>query len=134
MLSILEQFKGALESTGNDEVYLAFDALPVRTKSKNFTVVGIKSYEASSPVYSPTIVFLPFKAEVEISVYAPESEPMSALYSYFDDTVRPAIDSISGTSGRLCRLTMKHDSNLRRLVLTAGFSVSGIRRIERAEP
>jgi hypothetical protein len=134
MTSILEQFKTAIESLGNDEVYTAFDALPVRTKARSFTVVGIRSYEASAPVFSPTIIFLPFKAEVEINVYARESEPMTALYTYFETYVRPAIDAVSGTTGRLCRLSMKHDSNLRRLVLTAGVSVSGIRRIERAEP
>ena len=71
MRDILSQFKAALIAAGNENVYLAFDALPVRGKGGCFTVVGMKSFEASAPVYSQYTIFLPFKAEVEVSVYAP---------------------------------------------------------------
>lgn len=131
MLDILETFRSALTADGNDNVYLAFDALPVRGKGGTFTVIGIKSYEASAPVYSETVAFVPFRAEVEVSVYAPESGSMQSLYSYFEDHVLPVIEGMMNLSTRLSRLAIRHDSNLKRLVITAGVSVSGIRRIER---
>ncbi|MDO4864333.1 MAG: hypothetical protein Q4A05_09215 [Ruminococcus sp.] len=131
MHDILSQFRAELLAAGNENVYLAFDALPVRSKGEYFTVLGIKSFEASAPVYSQYTVFLPFKAETEVSVYAPESENMQSLYRCFESSVRPALDAMTSMTTRVCRLSIKHDSNLRRLVLTAGVSVSGIRRIAR---
>lgn len=131
MRDILSQFKAALIAAGNENVYLAFDALPVRGKGGYFTVLGIKSFEASAPVYSQYTIFLPFKAEVEVSVYAPESDDLQRLYRYFESGVRPTLDGMSGLTTHISRLTMKHDSNLKRLVLTAGVSVCGIRRIAR---
>ena len=132
MLDILNAFKAALAAAGNENVYLAFDALPVRGKGGHFTVLGIKSFEAATPVYSQYTVFVPFKAEVEVCVYAPEAEDMQSLCRYFETSVRPALDGMASLTTRLCRLSIRHDSSLKRLVLTAGVSVSGIRRIARS--
>lgn len=133
MRDLLDLFKEALNDAGNENVYLAFDALPVREKGRFFTVLGIKSFEASSPVYSQYTVFMPFNAEVEINVYAPESQTMRLLLRHFELYVMPAVDSLAGLTTHISRYNMKHDSNLKRLVLTVGVSVSGIRRIEREE-
>ena len=131
MRDILNAFKAALLAAGNENVYLAFDALPVRGKGGHFTVLGIKSFEATTPVYSQFTVFMPFRAEVEVSVYAPESEDMQTLYRFFENSVRPALDGMASLTTRICRLSIRHDTTLKRLVLTAGVSVSGIRRIAR---
>ena len=131
MRDILNAFKAALLAAGNENVYLAFDALPVRGKRGHFTVLGIKSFEATTPVYSQFTVFMPFRAEVEVSVYAPESEDMQTLYRFFENSVRPALDAMASLTTRICRLSIRHDTTLKRLVLTVGVSVSGIRRIAR---
>ena len=132
MREILNELKSALLAVGNQDVYLAFDALPVRSKGGRFTVLGIRSFEAAAPVYSQYNVFLPFKAETEVSVYAREDEDMLSLFRYFEERVRPALDGLASMTTRICRLSIRHDSSLRRLVLTAGVAVSGVRRTARA--
>ncbi|MBO7395733.1 MAG: hypothetical protein J6U16_06400 [Ruminococcus sp.] len=132
MRDILNELKSALLAEGNQDVYLAFDALPVRGKGGLFTVIGIKSFETTVPVYSLSNVFLPFKAEAEVSVYAPEEEDMQSLCRYFEERVRPALDGLASLTTRICRLNIRHDGSIRRLVLTAGVSVSGVRRTARA--
>jgi hypothetical protein len=57
---------------------------------------------------------------------------MAKLYSYYDSKVAPAIDKLTDLNGRLTKLSIKQDSNIGRLVLTAEVTVSGIRRIERS--
>lgn len=131
MRDILNEVRAALVSRGNENVFYAYDTVPANRKGEFYTLLGIKSYEAMTPVYSQYTVFMPFKAEIEITVSAPLLTSMSALYGYFEEKIQPAIDDMSGLSGRLCRLTIKQDSNLKRFLLTAGISAGGIRRIER---
>lgn len=132
MLDVLRELKTALENAGNENVYYAFDTIPVSAKGKMLTVIGAKSFEAMTPVYSEFLIYMPFKTELEISAAAPENCPMTQLYTYFESCIRPALDALSGLSGRVCRMSIKHDSAMHRLVLTAGFSAAGIRRIERS--
>ena len=56
---------------------------------------------------------------------------MQTLYRFFENSVRPALDGMASLTTRICRLSIRHDTTLKRLVLTAGVSVSGIRRIAR---
>lgn len=135
LTDIISAAVNALRSCGADNVYSAFDAYPTELKSRGFfTVVGTGGLEYSAPVYSYSTVYLPFKARAEISVTAPECSTMSGLYTYYDSKIAPAIDQLSDLSGRLTKLSLKHDSNIGRLVLTAEVSVSGIRHIERSSP
>lgn len=131
MRDILNEVRAALEKRGNDRVFFAFDTISSNYKGEIYTLLGIKSYEAMTPVYSQYTVFMPFKAEIEITVSAPQLTSMASLYSHFEEKIKPAIDDISGLSSRLCRLSIKQDSNLKRFLLTAGFSTGGVRRIER---
>lgn len=131
MRDILNDVKAALAKHNKDGIYFAFDTVPSDRKGETYTLLGINSYEAMTPVYSQYTVFMPFKAEIEITVSAPMLTPMSALYGYFEEKIQPAIDDMSGLSGKLCRLSIKQDSNLKRFLLTAGVSAGGVRRIER---
>lgn len=125
----------ALRSCGAGEVYSAFDAYPTELKSRGFfTVVGTGGLEYCTPIYSYSTVFIPFRAKLEISVTAPENSSMTSLYEYFDSKIAPAADQLSDLSGRLTKLSLKHDSNIGRLVLTAEMSVSGVRHVERSSP
>jgi len=132
MLDVLRELKTTLENAGNDNDYYAFDTIPVSTKGKMLTIISAKNFESLTPVYSEFTVYMPFRTELEISAAAPENCSMTELYTYFDTMIRPALDTISGLSGRICRMSIRHDSSMRRLVLTAGFSATGIRRIERS--
>lgn len=132
MLTVLNELKTALTNIGNDSVYLAFDAQPASAKGKYITVIGTKSFEYLAPVYSPYTIYFPFRTELEISVTAPEYSDISSLYTYFSTKVQPAVDNMSGLCSRLSKLTVKHDTNLKKLVLTAVFSAGGIRQTERS--
>ena len=81
MRDILNAFKVALLAAGNENVYLAFDALPVRGKGGHFTVLGIKSFEATTPVYSQFTVFMPFRAEVVTCAVADTTKSIAATDS-----------------------------------------------------
>jgi hypothetical protein len=77
---------------------------------------------------------VPFKAEVEINVTAPENYSMVQLYSYYDENISKAVEDMSGLTCRLTKMSVKFDSNIRRLVLTVKLAASGITKIERSSP
>lgn len=96
--------------------------------------MGISAFESSAPIYSPYTVYVPFKAEVEINVTAPENYSMVQLYSYYDENISKAVEDMSGLTCRLTKMSVKFDSNIRRLVLTVKLAASGITKIERSSP
>ena len=52
LTDVLNSIKNELIDAGVTNVYTIFDALPIEKKGKNFfTVVGISSFETSSPIY-----------------------------------------------------------------------------------
>lgn len=133
MIHILNELKQALVDNGCDNVYLAYDALPVEKKGKFFTVVALKCFETTVPVYSRTTVCVPFSAELEINVTAPENCSMESLCNYYDEKIRGAVLKISGSSSYMSRLTLNADKKINRLVLTAVMSVGGMRKISEEE-
>jgi len=131
--TIISRIARELRAFGSDPVYSAFDAVPAEKKSKGiYTIVGIESFESTAPVYSPYIVYLPFKADISIKVTAPPEVPLSALYDYYSSKTAVAIGELSGLSCTLKKLSVKYDSNISRLVLTAVLTAGGITRIERS--
>jgi hypothetical protein len=131
--SITDQICTELRRFGTSPVYSSFDAVPVSKKDKGiYTVVGIESFSATAPVYSPYIVYIPFSTQISIKLTAPPDCPLDELYSYYSRTAGIAISEMSGLSCRLEKLSAKYDSNICRLVLTAIFSATGITRIERS--
>lgn len=130
---ILEQAVSALTDAGVPEVYSSFDSISLERKSRGiFTVVGVGRFESTAPVYSEYAMYLPFKAELDIRVTAPENWSMEKLYDYYSEKISPALVSLSGLTTSVAGITMKHDSNISRLVLGIKLSVSGISRIERS--
>lgn len=130
--SIIEAVSAALRNAGAQPVYSAFDAVPAERKDKGiYTVVGIDSFESTAPVYSQYVVYIPFKSELSIKVTAPPAYPASVLCDYYSMHVAPAVEAISGLECSLKKLSVKFDSNIQRLVLSAVLSAGGITRIER---
>lgn len=131
--SIISEAVAKLEVHGASHVYSAFDAVPIELKRNGiFTVVGVSSFESASPIYSLSTIFLPFKAELEIKVTAPENYSAERVYKYFSDKVAPAAAEFSGLGSFLKQVFIKFDSNINRLVLTAIVSAVGTTKIERS--
>ena len=130
---IITTVTSALTEAGVPEVYSSFDAAsPERMGRGIFTVVGIGRFESSTPVYSEYTMYLPFKAEVTIDVTAPERWNVARLYDYYGEKLEPALRSFSGMTSSVAGITIRHDSNISRLVLSVKLCVSGITRIERS--
>lgn len=131
--AIINAVKAKLEECGAHPVYSAFDNVPLERRDRGiFTVADIISFESSAPIYSLCTVYIPYKAEVEIRVTAPENSSMTDIYRYYDKFIGAAAAGLSGLNGSLKGMTVKFDSNIRRLVLTAKISLSGIIRSERS--
>ena len=130
--SIIKEIIEKLSAKGLKEVYSTYDAVPLERKSRNFfTVIGLDTFESQQPIYSPETVFIPYKAEIFINVTAPESYSMRKLYEYFSGNIKPVIMENSGLDFYIKKVSMKHDTQVSRLVLTAEISVTGIEKYER---
>lgn len=131
--NILSQIVSVLEESGVNKVYTAFDNLPLESKGRDIiTVVSVDSFESSAPLYSEYNIFLPFKAEIGISLVAPLSMSMAQLYDYFDSNILPLMDKLGSLTCNMRNLTMKNDANLHKLVLKLRFSATGISKLERS--
>lgn len=131
--SVINEIIQKISRNGTVPVYSAFDAVSVERKNRHFfTIVGLDSFELQTPIYSEFTIFAPYKADVDINVTAPESCPLRNLYEYFSDNIKPAVMEISGMNCSMKKISVKHDSNINRFVLTTRLSVSGIDRLERS--
>jgi hypothetical protein len=132
MKTILSDITENLEKNGLKEVYSAFDSIPIERKGGGiFAVVSVDSFESSTPIYSYSMICLPFKAETGISLVAPRTMNLSELYGYFDKYVLPLTDGAGSMTCHLEGVTVKNDANIRKLVLKVKFSVTGMCCIER---
>ena len=127
----LDTIAQSLRERGERNVYTVFDALPSEHKGRLFTTVGISGMDISRPVYSLGNIYIPFRAETEIKLTSPESAGSAVLLEHFSSCTEPALETMSGMTCRLTKLTLKHDTSLGRLVLCAGFTVTGISIHER---
>lgn len=133
MDNIIDQIRNILTENGAENVFSAFDAKPVSGKGKFFTTVGVRELEWLTPIYTKSVIFLPFRAVAEIKTTAPVSCDEAALCDYFHQHTEPGIDKMAGMDSRVRKITLMPDKTLNRIVLTAEVSLSGIREIEREE-
>ena len=130
---IISDIMAAFADKEVDHVYSAFDARAVARKgSSYFTVVGISSFESTAPIYSQYTVFVPFRAEIEINVTAPEKFSMVQLLGYYDEKIDPVIRDMDSMTCRLKSMDVRFDRNIQRLVLKVKFSAGGISSAERS--
>ncbi|MDE5770426.1 MAG: hypothetical protein K2I06_02185 [Ruminococcus sp.] len=129
---IISEIIEKLSQNGVTSVYSAFDAVSVEKKNRSFfTVVNLSSFELQTPIFSEFTAFAPYRADIDINITAPENYQMEKLYNYFSDNIQPAVMKFSGMNCSLRKVSIKHDSNINRFVLTARLSVSGINKFER---
>lgn len=131
MKDIIDMIKQKLTDSGTENVYSAFDAVPVAEKGKIFTVIGVKSIEYSKPLYTQYMIYMPFRAEIEIKILAPESSTMESVCSYYETEVSGAVNKLTGLNSRISGMSVKHDKNISRLVLTVTLSAGGMKKTER---
>lgn len=131
MIDIINTVKQELIDNGTENVYSAFDAIPVSSKGKFFTVIGVKNFECSTPIYSQYTIYMPFRAELEIKVLAPENTSMEEICTYYESEVGGVINKLSGLSSNISRMSVKQDKNIGRLVLTVTLSAGGMKKIQR---
>lgn len=129
---ILSYITDALKEAGARHVYTAFESVPYDRRPKEpYIVVSADTIETSRPVYTEYEIYLPFTAAAAVSVIAPEGMPLREIYDVFDTQVLPATERSGSISCRLKGVTLKYDSNIKRTVLKASISVTGICRLER---
>ncbi|MDE6426245.1 MAG: hypothetical protein K2K89_08955 [Ruminococcus sp.] len=130
--SVINEIVEKLCKSGLKDVHSAYDAVSVERKSRNFyTIVAPDTFEFQQPIYSPVTVFMPYKAEIYINVTAPENYSMHKLYEYFSENIKPVIMENSGMDCYIKKVSMKHDTQISRLVISAKISVTGIEKYER---
>ncbi|MBQ6180208.1 MAG: hypothetical protein IJK31_00790 [Ruminococcus sp.] len=130
---LMEEAASRLRESGTTHVYSAFDAVDIQKKTRSiFTVIDVSSFESSTPIYSLTTVYLPFKAELLFRVTAPECWTMEQLYEYFDQYIAPAVETMSDMNCSLRSITLKPDSNINRLVMNVRISAGGVIKTERS--
>lgn len=131
MFTILLHIKNLLEQASGENVFTAYDAIPIREKGKYFTILSVSGYEAMNPVYSDTSVYMPVKCNVEITVAAPVNTTYEQIYDYFYSNFDSVLDSICGISNRVKAVEIAPDSKLGRLTLKAVMNISAMKIIPR---
>lgn len=131
MIDIINKIKQELIENGTRDVYSAFDAIPVKSKGDFFTVIGFKNFESLTPIYSKYTIYIPFKAELEITVTSPKDATMEEVCDYYEIKIGKVIDRLHSFTNNICHMSVKPDSNIKRFILSVGLSVEGMKRIER---
>lgn len=129
MVEILSQIKNTLESNSVKNVFLAYDAIPVRDKGEFFTVLSFSGYEAMPPIRTDSCVYMPVKGEVVLTVFAPMKTTQEQIYDYYYSNFENTINNMSCLSTRFRSLEIAPDSKLDRLTLKAVLKVSCMKTI-----
>ena len=85
-------------------------------------------------LYSQFYVYIPFRADIEMCITAPKGTSSDDIYLFYDEKIEPVLADMCGLTCSLSKMSIKFDSNIQRLVLTAKLSASGITKIERSSP
>lgn len=131
MLTILSQIKDLLAQASGENIFTAYDAIPIRDKGKYFTILSVSGYEAMNPIYTDTSVYMPVKCNMEITVAAPVNTTYEQIYDYFYSNFDSVLNSICGISNRLKTIEIASDSKLGRLTLKAVMKISAMKIIPR---
>jgi len=128
--TIIRNIIDILKSDSYKAVYSAFDNIPYYSKENQIcTYIGISEFDTKTPVYALSTVFIPFSSVIEISLTAPQDSSADILFSFFSSIMSKLGDSdyhINEIKG----ISIKPDTNIRKLVLKSSFSISGIFRKE----
>ena len=130
---VIDKVINVLKKNGVNDVYSAFDNISTESKGKHiYSVVGVSEFESSTPVYSLSYIYLPFKTDVEIRIVGAKESSLYAVYSYFDEKIQPSVLEMTAMNCSMKKLSMKFDSNIQRIVMSVRFSASGVTKLERS--
>ena len=129
--TIINSIIDELEAADVENVYSAFDAYTIENKGDIFTIIGIGAFETSPPIYTMAYAYVPFRAEVDISITAAKNMSMEELYDYYTDNIEAALLQMTDMRYTLKKLSLKFDSNIQRLVLNIKLETGGITKLER---
>lgn len=129
MNEIISQIKQSFIDAGGENIYTSFDAAPIRDKGRYFTVLDISRYEAAPPIYTADKIYMPIKAELTVTVLAPEKYTKEQIYDYYELYFETAVNRLCGLSSNLKQIDVSIDKNLNRLALKAVVKVNCIKTI-----
>lgn len=126
IFELLKDVKSVLTDAGIEPVYFNFDKVSRHDKDNPIITIGLESYELTKPILTSCLMYLPFTSGVEVVVTVPESYTLSALYTYFNETVLPVLRTNPKFSAEFVKCCVTRDENLKRLKLTADITVHGV--------
>lgn len=129
--NIIKNIKSLLLSDDYKAVYSSFDNIPYYNKNKGIsTYIGIPEFETRNPIYALNTVFIPFSGCLEISVAASLDCSADSLFSFFGEYILPRLSDSEFHIYEVKKITLKPDTNIKRLVLKCQLRISGIFRKE----
>lgn len=129
--TIINNIRNSLVSSDYNAVYSAFDSIPYYSKNNGFsTYIDIPEFETHTPVYALNTVFIPFSAVAEISVNAPADCSAESLFSFFSEYILPRLNDSDYHIYEVKKITLRPDTNIKKLVLKYSFRIDGIFRKE----
>lgn len=131
MEDIIIVVKQAFSDYGGIELYTSYDAIPVKDKGDFFTVVSVTKYETSDPIFSDTNIYLPVKAEVTLTLLAPQGSTANELYKYYDKYLEQAVNTLTGMKSGLKNTSVAVDTVSKRLALTAVLQIDAIKYLSK---
>ncbi|MBO5163756.1 MAG: hypothetical protein J6B75_04845 [Ruminococcus sp.] len=133
MQDILTQIKQAFTAAGGKNIYTAFDAVPIRDKGEFFTVLSIGGYEAMPPIYTNNKIYMPVKAELTVTVLAPEKCSQEEIYDYYSLYFEASVNKLCGLSSTLKKIDVSIDKALNRLALKSVVKLNCMKIITKTE-
>lgn len=133
MNDIIQKLKNYFLEKGTENIYTAYDRIPVKNKGGFFTVIMVREYEAGKPVYSDRAVYIPLKAVLSVILTAPSGCTDEEIWNYYENNLEGVTDRISAEDLRLKSIKISRSKELERPVLTAGFEVCMMKTVLRGD-
>lgn len=129
MYEMLSEIKKIMTENNNENVFLAFDAVPINQKGKYFTVLTMENYEVKPPIYSEREIFMPVSGDLVITVAAPMNTAAEEINNYFNNNFGDVINTISGTINHVKGMKIEVDEKINRMTLKVKMKISCIKVI-----
>ncbi|MDE5563894.1 MAG: hypothetical protein K2I93_01960, partial [Oscillospiraceae bacterium] len=122
---LLDMVLGKLRTVCGNELYPAFDAVPLPKKSDRlFTVVALEKVQMDFRIPDGKKGVLPFTAFVKVAVLVPMDAPVCRAETHFYQNVLPVMQECGAV---LCEVQAAQvDIKLQRLVLWGTFRMKGL--------
>ncbi len=125
MQALLDMVLEKLRTVCGNDLYPAFDAVPVPKKSDRlFTVAALEKVQMDARIPNGGRGLLPFTAFVNVAVLVPMTAPACRAETHFYQKILPAMQACGAV---LCEVQAAQvDVKLQRLVLRGTFRIKGL--------